>query len=93
MESLPPENSSTGFSNSEATSLMMWMASARVELLSGVGHDFLVKLVEMTSFICITGYETRDGLPCQRSDRAGNCQATTPQVIDPATALGQTSQP
>ena len=28
IESLPPENSSTGFSNSAATSRMMWMASA-----------------------------------------------------------------
>ena len=28
MESLPPENSSTGRSNSAATSRMMWMASA-----------------------------------------------------------------
>ena len=31
MESLPPENSSTGFSNSAATSRMMWMASASSE--------------------------------------------------------------
>ena len=28
MESLPPENSSTGRSNSATTSRMMWMASA-----------------------------------------------------------------
>ena len=28
IESLPPENSSTGRSNSAATSRMMWMASA-----------------------------------------------------------------
>jgi hypothetical protein len=31
MESLPPENSSTGRSNSAATSRMMWMASASSE--------------------------------------------------------------
>ena len=31
MESLPPENSSTGRSNSAATSRMMWIASASSE--------------------------------------------------------------
>ncbi len=31
MESLPPENSSTGRSNSAATSRMMWIASASNE--------------------------------------------------------------
>ncbi len=72
IESLPPENSRTGRSNSAATSRMMWMASASRDrrwlssycpaagwTATGVAISFLVKLVCFTRIILLAGYVTR----------------------------------
>src|SRR5690348_15457755 len=64
------------------------VAARLVELLDG-GHRNLIKLVEMTRFICMTRYATSRGLPCQRASSRGPSSAVPAacrqnRVADPA---------
>ena len=60
---LPNDVDGLGLQRAQMAQLV---AACLVELLGG-GHRILVKLVEMTRFICITRYETSAGLRCQRT--------------------------